>query len=242
MNTNRKATVKASKPKVTTSTLMRLSGVSAILAGIIFAGIQPIHPPDFLPSVTTTAWAIIMPVKLLMCLLFLLGFTGLYTRQVEETGWVGLVGFLMLSLFWTIQTAFIFVETFILPVLAVPAPEFVKSILGIFNGFPGDMNIGALPAVYGLAGLLYMLGGLLFGIATFRAGILPRLAAGLLAVTAAVTPAAALLPHAIQRFAGIPFGLAVAWMGFALVFERREKASEAMPGKVSPQLSQTEAK
>jgi hypothetical protein len=87
-----------------------------------------------------------------------------------------------------------------------------------------------------------MLGGLLFGIATFRAGILPRWAAGLLAVAAAVTPAAALLPHAIQRFAGIPVGLAVAWMGFALVFERREKSSEAVPGKVSPQFSQTEAK
>jgi hypothetical protein len=242
MNVRGKTAIKENKTKLTASNLIRWAGFAALLAGIIFAGIQPIHPPDFLPSVTTTAWATIMPVKLLMCLLFLLGFTGLYARQVEETGWIGLVSFLMLSLSWTIQTAFIFVETFILPVLAVPAPEFVESILGIFNGFPGDMNIGALPAVYGLTGLLYMLGGLLFGIATFRAGILPRWAAGLLAVAAAVTPAAALLPHAIQRFAGIPVGLAVAWMGFALVFERREKSSEAVPGKVSPQFSQTEAK
>ena len=218
---NVKGNISIKENKITGSNLVRWAGFAALLAGTIFAGIQPIHPPDFLPSVNTTAWAIIMPIKLLMCLLFLLGFTGLYARQVEETGWVGLVSFLMLSLSWTLQTAFIFVETFILPVLAMPAPEFVESVLGIINGFPGDMNIGALSTVYGLTGILYMLGGLLFGIATFRAGILPRWAAGLLAVAAAVTPAAALLPHAIQRFAGIPVGLAVAWLGFALFSERK---------------------
>lgn len=228
MKNNHKTPLSEKEKKITAVKLIRWSGVAAMVAGFIFAAIQPIHPPDFLPSVTTTAWATIMPVKLIMCLLFLLGFTGLYARQVEETGWIGLVSFLILSLSWALNTAFIFAETFILPVLATPAPEFVESILGIFNGFPGDMNIGALPAVYGLTGILYMLGGLLFGIATFRAGILPRWAAGLLAVASAVTPAAALLPHEIQRFAGIPVGLAVAWLGYALFSERREKASESL--------------
>lgn len=242
MNTKGKNSTKESKTKVTASTLMRLAGLSAMAAGIIFAAIQPIHPPDFLPSVTTTAWATIMPVKLVMCLLFLLGFAGLYARQIEETGWLGLVGYLMLSLTWVIQTAFIFAETFILPVLAVPSPQFVESFLGIVNGFPGEMNIGALPAIYGVAGLLYMLGGLIFGIASFRAGVLPRWAAGLLAGAATVTPAAALLPHAIQRFAGIPVGLAVALLGFALFTERHEKVSEAVFGKVSSQLSQPKTK
>ena len=60
-----------------------------------------------------------------------------------------------------------------------------------------------------------MLGGLLFGIATFRAGILPRWAAGLLAIAAALTPAAALLPHQIQRLAAIPVALALACLGYA---------------------------
>ncbi len=239
MNNNHKTPLSKKEKKITAVKLIRWSGMAAMVAGFIFAAIQPIHPPDFLPSVTTTAWATIMPVKLVMCLLFLLGFTGLYARQVEETGWIGLISFLILSLSWTIQTAFIFIETFLLPVLAVPAPEFVESILGIFNGFPGDMNIGALPTVYGLTGILYMLGGLLFGIATFRAGILPRWAAGLLAIASAVTPAAALLPHEIQRFAGIPVGLAVAWLGYALFSERREKASESSvdQGMVMPEPS-----
>jgi membrane protein implicated in regulation of membrane protease activity len=81
-----------------------------------------------------------------------------------------------------------------------------------------------------------MLGGLLFGIATLRAGILPRWPAGLLAVAAVLTPAAALLPHAIQRLAAIPVGLALAWLGYALWSERRAQASDPVRGRGSPQL------
>ena len=90
-------------------------------------------------------------------------------------------------------------------------------------------------------GLLYMLGGLLFGIATFRAGILPRWAAGLLAVGTALAPVAALLPHEHEPKVAVPVGLALAWLGYALWSERREQASEPVPGKASPQLRQTAA-
>ena len=207
--------------KVTASRLIRWSGLAALVAGLIFAGIQPIHPPDVLASVTTSAWAIIQSLKLIMCLLFLLGIAGLYARQVEEAGWLGLVGFLMLSLSWWLQTGFVFTEVFINPLLATEAPRFVESFLGIVNPeSPSEMDLGALPTVYGLIGISYMLGGLLFGIATLRARVLPRWPAGLLAVAAVLTPAAALLPHAIQRFAAIPVGLAIAWLGYALWSER----------------------
>jgi hypothetical protein len=242
MNANRQTTVmkgnnKERTMKITAASLIRWTGLAAMVAGIIFAGIQPIHPPDVLSSVTTAAWAIITPLKTVMCLLFLLGIAGLYARQVEEAGWLGLAGYLLLSLTWALQTAYIFAEAFILPHLATAAPTFVESFLGVFNGQPGEMNLGALAAIYTLGvGPLYILGGLLFGIATFRAGILPRWPAGLLAVAAAVTPAAALLPHEIQRLAGIPVGLALAWLGYALWSERRAHAAQPGVGKASPQL------
>ncbi len=208
--------------KITTIKLIRWSGLAALLAGTIYAGIQPIHPPDFLPSVTTTAWAIIMPIKLLMCLLFLLGFTGIYARQIEETGRLGLIGYLMLGLSWALQTAFIFTEAFILPVLATSTPKYVESLLGLVNGFPGEMNIGALPAIYGLVGVTYILGGLLFGIATFNARVLPRWTGGLLVIANILTPAVALLPHTIQRYAAIPVGIAMIGMGLSLFSNPRK--------------------
>jgi hypothetical protein len=251
MNTNtdrQTAVIKESKMKITASKLIRWTGISAMVAGIIYAGIQPIHPTDALSSVNTNAWAIITPLKTVMCLFFLLGLTGLYARQVEKAGWLGLAGYLLFSLSWAVNLVYIFAEAFILPPLATAAPNFVQDIfIGVITGGATETNLGALPTIFALNGILYLLGGLLFGIATFRAGILSRWAAGLLAVTAALTPLAALFPHEIQRFAGIPVGVAVAWLGYALWSERREyaseeQASEPVPGKVSPQLSQAAAK
>ena len=45
--------------KITSSNLIRFAGLALVPAGIVFAGIQPIHPPDVVESVTTTAWAVI---------------------------------------------------------------------------------------------------------------------------------------------------------------------------------------
>ena len=229
--------IKENKMKITASKLIRWAGLSAMLAGIIFAVIQPIHPPDFLASVTTGTWAIITSFKLAMCFLFLLGMTGLYARQVEESGWLGLAGYLIFSLSWALQIGFVFAEVLILPVLATAAPGFVDSYLGIVNGSPGEMNIGALVPVYALVGILYMLGGLVFGIATYRARVLPRWPAALLAVVAVLTPAAALLPHATQRLAaGIPMGIVMAWLGYALWSEKRSTVTQSVPGGPGAQL------
>lgn len=222
--------------KVTASNLIRWSGLSAIVAGLIYAGIQPVHPPDTLSSVTTTAWSVITPLKVVMCLLFLVGWTGLYSRQLKEMGWLGLTGFLMLGLCWSLQMSFIFAEAFILPLLATTAPAFVNGALGIAAGRTSDVNLGVLPALYALVGILYVLGGLLFGIATLRAGVLPRWAGGLLAIASALTPAAALFPHQIQRFAAIPVAVAAVGLGYALWSQRTEPASEALPARRSQQL------
>jgi hypothetical protein len=228
--------------KVTAPSLIRWSGLAALVAGIIFALIQPIHPPDVLSSVASGAWTIIISLKFAMCLLFLLGIAGIYARQVDEAGWLGLAGFLLLILFWWLETGYVFTELFILPVLANSAPQFVESFLGIVNpASPVEMNIGALPAAYGLLGILYLLGGLLFGIATLRAHILPRWPAGLLAVAAVLTPAAALLPHDVQRLAAIPVALAIAWLGYALLSERRAQAPDPAPGRGSPQTRRAAA-
>src|SRR5215218_6491780 len=129
MNTNRQTTVMNGNNKertmnVTAASLIRWAGLSAIVAGIIFAGIQPIHPPDVLASVTTSEWAIITTLKTVMCLFGLFGIAGLYARQVEETGWLGLAGYLLLTIFYAVQMCFAFIEPLILPLLTTTAPAF----------------------------------------------------------------------------------------------------------------------
>ncbi len=155
--------------KPTSASLIRWTGLAAMGAGIIFAGIQPIHPLDIISSVTTTRWVVIQSFKFSMCILGLLAMVGLYTRQVKETGWLGLAGYLLFSLFYVLTSAFVFAEAFILPHLAAEAPKYVEGFLGIINGATSEVSLGVLPAIYMVGSVGYVLGGLLFGIATYRA-------------------------------------------------------------------------
>lgn len=225
-----------------TSTLIRWSGVSAMAAGIIFAGIQPIHPLDVLASVTTTHWAIIQSFKTAMCVFGLLGLTGIYARQANKAGWLGLAGYLLFGLFFAHTLPLAYTEAFVLPLLAKEAPTFVEGFLGIFNGHPVETNLGALPLLYSVAGTAgYVLGGLLFGLATLRAGVLPRRAAGLLAVGSLAPFVLAMLPHPLDRTFAVPTGLALAWLGYALWSERSAPAAEPVPGTASPHVPHTAA-
>lgn len=109
MNTNRKNAVikgnnQGSKKKITTSSLTRLAGLSAMVGGIFYVVVGMFHQPNILSSATTTPWAIVHALATTMCFLFLLGITGLYARQVEEAGWLGLAGFLLYSLSWARAT------------------------------------------------------------------------------------------------------------------------------------------
>jgi hypothetical protein len=243
MNNNRQTSIQENKMKITPSKLIRWAGLSAMAAGLIFAGIQPIHPPDVIASVNTSFFITITSFKTVMCLLGLFGIAGLYARQVEETGWLGLAGYLLLTIFYAIQMCFAFMEPLVLPLLTGVAPGFVESALGLGSGAGGPMNLGAFATIYSLLPVLYLLGLLLFGLAIIRARILSRWAAILLACSGPLALImVALLPHQFARFAAMPMGFALAWLGYALLTEQREKVTEAVPDRVGPQLGQAEAK
>jgi hypothetical protein len=207
--------------KMTNSTLFRLAGLSALLAGICYTLVGVFHPANIPSSVTTTRWEIVHVLACAMSFFGVLGLTGIYVRQAEKTGWLGLIGFILFSLWLVLIMGFSFVEAFILPHIATSTPGFVVSWMGMFNGPAGKFDIGSLATVWKLTGPLYIFGGLLFGIATFRAGILPRWAGALLAISTVLAPIGALLPNASQPKLAIPVGIALAWLGYALWSEKQ---------------------
>ena len=221
MNTVKQSAIKESKMKITASKLIRWAGLSALLSGICYVLVGLLHPANVPASVTTSTWAIVHVLACAMCFFGLLGLAGLYASQAEKSAWVGLVGFVMLSLWLVIIMGFSFVEAFILPSLAAAVPTFMTSWMGMLNSSASPMNLGVLPTLWTLSGPLYMFGGLLFGIAIFRARILPRWAGVLLALGCFLAPVAAALPLEAQPKMAIPVGLALAWLGYALWSERR---------------------
>jgi len=237
---NAKGKISSKETKMTAATLMRLAGVSAMLAGLCFIIIGMFHPENVPSSVTTATWVNVHMVATALGFFGLFGMAGLYARQVEKSGWLGLTGFLLFSVWLILISGFSFVEAFILPHLATESPAFVESLLGMFIGVPGTIDLGVLPTLWNLSGPMFILGPLLFGIATFRARVLPRWAGGLLTLAAVLIPVGGMFPHEYQaKIAMIPIGLVVAWLGYALFSERREESSEALIDQrtAKPELS-----
>lgn len=216
--------------KMTPSALIRLSGLSAVLAGLGFIIVGMFHPLNVPSAVTTAPWISMHIVATAMSFFGLYGMVGLYVKQVERSGWLGLAGFILFSLWLALNLPLLFVEAFILPRLATASPAFVEGFLGMLSGTTGSVDLGILPALWNLSGPMLILGLLLFGIATFRAGVLPRRAGALLALGAVLVPAGALVPPEVQpKIIMIPVGLALAWLGYAVLFERRAPAPEPVP-------------
>ena len=71
---------------VTTSSLTRAAGAAAVAAGANFIGGQIGHPQLNLTSVTTTDVLIRESLKVLMCVLAVVGITGMYLSQVRRNG------------------------------------------------------------------------------------------------------------------------------------------------------------
>jgi hypothetical protein len=207
--------------KFTSDHLIRAAGLSALIAGICYVLVGIFHPANIPSSVTGARWEIVHVFACAMCVFGILGMTGLFARQAAKTGWLGLVGYLMLELWLVLIMGFSFVEAFILPHLADTSPAFVQAWMGMFNGPAGTFNLGVLPTVWTLTAPIYILGGLLFGIATFRAAILPRWAGALLALSTLLAPVAAFLPNGAQPKMAIPMGVALTWLGYALWTEQR---------------------
>ena len=220
--------------KVAAPGVIRATGLAAVLAGLTFVVIQPLHPADVHASVSTDAWAYIHYASLIMVMLFMVGIAGIYARQVEKLGWLGLAGLVVLSLGLLLTAALGVVEVFVLPLLVASEPDFVHGFLGMVGGHPTDADLGAMPLLWSASSVGFLGGTLLFGIANFRAGILSRWASAIFAVgLLASAPVVGLLEA--PRLAAVPVGIGLAWLGYSLWSERRGAAPAPVPGAATPQ-------
>ena len=220
---------------ITPTTLFRASGVAASLAGLIFVGVQINHPHLDVTSITTTDVIVRNSLKLLMAALALAGLTGMYLRQVKKVGLVGLLGYLLFSAGFLLMLGTEFVAAFILPTLAHSAPDYVNDVLAAANNGKAIGDIGLMQTVIFATAFGYLAGGFIFAIALFRANVLARWAAALLAVGTLATIGTGILPQ-YERLFAIPTGVALIGLGYSLWCQQRTPAARSVPSPVSSQL------
>jgi hypothetical protein len=201
---------------ITPTTLIRGAGLCAAASGAIFIAVQINHPPADVANLLTIDVLVRETAKAVMAALALVGFTGMYLRQVRRIGVLGLVGFALLSVGYLALFALQCIVGFVLPTVAASDPVFVQRVLDQAVGGPASGQIGHLNELLLVSGIGYALGGLVFGIALFRAGVLARWASALLALATVSALALAVLPESFNRPFAVPMGVALIGLGLSL--------------------------
>ena len=206
------------------SNLIRLGGLAAVLAGallliadlwsllleVIFGG----SFENFSKFAVTTSWTLMSTMYLIGALLLLVALVGLYTRQSEAAGTLGLVGFLVALVGTGLLAGMMWAMAFVVPSAAIEAPAFLDA-----EEVAGPLDMGFM-----LSGIAVAVGWVLFGVATLRARVFPRKAAIVLIVGALLT----VLPLPATT---LVIDVALAWLGLTLLSGQRASAGRtASPG------------
>ena len=210
---------------ITTTGLTRAAGISAVVAGLLFIAVQVNHPPLDLALAVSTEWVVREGMKLGVSVLALMGITGMYLSQTKKAGVLGLLGYLTFGAAFLTMFAVQTIGVVVLPTLAHSAPGYVGDVLAVAGGGTAGGDLGNFATLSMLGGLTYMAGGLVFGIALFRANVLARWASILLAVATPISLAIPLLPMVNPRLFAVPTGLALIALGSSLWRETRSRAA-----------------
>jgi hypothetical protein len=207
--------------------LYHWSGIACILAGLLIALANLVHPSRETPEIILEQEFRLVAAHWLFtlsCGFLLLGLPGLYVAQSERAGRLGLVSFLMVffgTLFFAVSNNY----GFIAPVLAAGAPAMLDAI----NAYPPIITLNALLAVG------FFLGFILFGIATLRARVLPP-QAGILMITGSplnlIGSALGLLVFEalwiVAILGALILGLGLAWAGYSLWLQKENAVLQAV--------------
>lgn len=212
---------------LTTSRITAAAGLCAALAGTIYLAVQINHPPADLDHLVTTEMFIRETAKAVMAVLALAGFAGMLLHNRHRFGPLGVTGYLLVSVGYLAMFANQCIVGYVLPTLARTDPGYVQSYLDAAMGNTPEGDIGAMQVLFLITGIGYSLGGLLFGVALYRAGLLARWACALFAAGTVAALTLAVLPESFSRPFAVPVGVALIGLGFSLWTRSRTHSADA---------------
>ena len=204
---------------MSTSRLIRWSGLSLLLGGTCIAAFVLVHPQgEFTANVMASGIAeLAHTFHFVGATLAVFGLVGLLLRQMEHGGRLGLIG-VLLAFFGTIWFAGLGLMSFAaLPFIARHDPALLAPSGAYWNDPPNPVFLLGL--------VFFALGYVVLGIAILRGVGLPRWS-GLLLIVGAVlsSPPPVVVPTVLILTAGgVLLGVGLAWLGYALWSEKGEK-------------------
>lgn len=189
----------------------RWSGGVAVLAGVLYAVGALLHPVgESLAAVLHPRWVPSHVVYWAAAILMIVSLGGLHARQAKESGRLGYFGFVLALVGTSVVSGIFSLVSTAIPIIANEAPALF------------DRAMAPPPWVLLTVILGFVLGYVLFGVATMRAGVFPR-SAGALLVIGSVLFLISEAPlfgsgtsHVLETIGDILFGSGFAWMGYAI--------------------------
>jgi hypothetical protein len=204
--------------------LSNLAGPLALAAGasIIVAQLLwlPFDPDDHVATATDPVFQTGNVVYLVGFCALMLALIATYERQAAEAGRLGLIGAVVAIVGTMLLGGDLWFETFAISWIADDAPALLEA-----DDPSTLLAIGAVSSY-----LLFALGWILFGIASFRAHVFPS------AICIALVVGGFLGFRALLAPFGIPLGLAVAWLGVWMM-TRDPRAEDVPAGSAEPRAS-----
>jgi hypothetical protein len=185
-----------------------VSGIALVVSFLLEWLVVPYERLGQTEAYFTSAYTVSSGLRLLSIVLLLWGLIGIYGRQSRASGTFGLWAFAVVFLGTALVAGNTWAEVFVWPTLAQVAPDMVPG--GFTTQASSYMSTGL-----NLSFPLFGIGLVLFGVATFIAGVYPRWLAVLLIISIPVTmfldPTAGTFQESIGQ---ILLGIAVAALGF----------------------------
>lgn len=214
---------------MSSASLSRLSGIVLLVGGLlslVSAAVLDVEFPgrNATPQqMMSSPWSLETSLLLVGVLLITLGFPGFYLRQSAQAGKLGFAGFVLLwvgILFGELCLTAIQVTIF--PWLAQKDPKLLGPAAAPFAA----ALVGVIAPT-----LLFIVGGILLGIATMRSGVFGRgpgialLALGIIGIIAVLLipmPLPAAADNIINTVFDVYSLTAFTWCGFAMVAQKME--------------------
>jgi len=197
---------------MTSHQLFKQGGYALIGAGLLIAFGMMLHP-DVSDSHAAmhVLWS---PTHLALIgglILASFGVTGLFLRQAERVGWLGLGGFALLHIGIVLTIVAIVADAFIFPAVATSADG--AALLDP----AGPLLNGPLGLLFLSASVSYILGTLVLGGATLRAAVFPAGPAILMMIGGSLVALDPFVPQLVAKLGALLLGLSFVWFGTRLL-------------------------